>query len=211
MKKNLQFSTIIFDLGNVVLNIYPERTEQAFKDLGLNSFNEYYTLVSQTKIFDLLETGKISPKEFYKYLREITGIKLTDQQIEFAWNQVIGYYPKPNIEYLLKLKDKLPIFLLSNTNAIHYPVYTKLLDNDFGIANLNELFKKCFLSHEIAYRKPDVEIYKYVQEEINFSSNEILFIDDSIANIEAANNIGWQTILYTHNKIEDALFNVVNL
>lgn len=211
MEKARKISTIVFDLGNVVLNIYPERTEQAFKDLGLQNFKKYYTLASQTDVFDLLETGKISPTQFYNILRQVTGLDFTDEEIEFAWNQVIGFYPKSNIDFLQSLSKNYPIYLLSNTNIIHYPVYTKLLKDNFKISGLEHLFKKCFFSHEIELRKPDLGIYKYVSNSININPAEILFLDDSITNIKAAQDFGWQTILFSHQNIEEALKGIITI
>jgi glucose-1-phosphatase len=206
-----KISAIVFDLGNVVLNIYPEQTEEAFNDLGLFDFKKYYTLASQTDVFDLLETGKISPKQFYNNLRQITRLDFTDEQIEYAWNQIIGYYPKANIDFLKIINKHYPIYLLSNTNAIHYPVYTNMLADKFGITGLEVLFTSCFFSHKLGLRKPNLDIYDYVSKSINIPPNEVLFLDDSEANIKDAAIYGWQTILYRHKNIEESLKGIIKI
>ena len=57
-------------------------------------------------------------------------------------------------------------------------------------------FKSCFeqfyLSHEINFRKPDAEIYKFVLEENDLKASETLFVDDLEENTEAAQKLGIQ-------------------
>jgi putative hydrolase of the HAD superfamily len=196
---------VVFDLGNVVLPISPERTEQAFRDLGIREFEKYYTLSVQTNLFDLLETGKILPETFYQGLREIAGSSLSDSQIEYAWNQIIGDFPLANIQYLQDLGQRIPIYLLSNTNIIHYQYYSELLFKSLGVVSLESLFSKCFLSHEIGLRKPDMAIYSFVTEAIHFQPANILFVDDSEVNINAAKKFGWNTLHFNHCCLQEAL------
>ena len=60
MKK---IENIIFDLGNVILNIDYKKPIQEFIKLGLSDAANLYSKSSQIKTFDLLETGKISEQE----------------------------------------------------------------------------------------------------------------------------------------------------
>lgn len=195
---------LVFDLGNVVLNIFPERTERAFKDLGLNDFEKYYNLTSQTDVFNLLETGKITDEEFYNKLRNITGITLNNAKIKYAWNQIIGNYTAENIQFLQSIRKQYPIYLLSNTNAIHYKCYTQLLIEKYNLNGLESMFDKCFFSHEMGVRKPDVEIFDIVSKEIGVNPEEVLFFDDSYINIKAASEFGWKALHFNHKNIQEA-------
>jgi putative hydrolase of the HAD superfamily len=67
---------IIFDLGNVILNIDTKLSEKAFAKYGLRNFGELYTLASQSEIFDRLEVGSISPSDFYSEFRHLTKSNL---------------------------------------------------------------------------------------------------------------------------------------
>lgn len=51
-------------------------------------------------------------------------------------------------------------------------------------------------SSKIGMQKPDRKIYKFAQEKSGVENNEILFIDNSQKNIDAAKIFGWQTFLY---------------
>src|SRR5690554_4657193 len=152
---------IIFDLGNVILNIDINKSEIEFKKHGLENFDQLYSLVSQTKIFDYLETGKISPQEFYSQLRQISNTNLTDDIIKTCWNALILDFPAKRIEFLLNLRKKHKIFLLSNTNQIHYEYYNSIFKKEFGFKSLDSIFEKAYYSHQIGYRKPDFKAFEF--------------------------------------------------
>lgn len=67
---------IIFDLGGVILNLDYNLTEQAFKESGFEDFAKMYSQLQQEKIFDDLETGKISKYEFVVKIQKISTKKL---------------------------------------------------------------------------------------------------------------------------------------
>ena len=52
------FDAIIFDLGGVILNLDYNKTIEAFQNLGMKNFEEYYAQAQQDAIFDDYETGK---------------------------------------------------------------------------------------------------------------------------------------------------------
>ncbi|HEV8081151.1 MAG TPA: HAD-IA family hydrolase, partial [Chitinophagaceae bacterium] len=103
-------------------------------------------------------------------------------------------YRKEALHTLKSIKHKYSLFLLSNTNIIHLQAFNKIYKDEVGQGCLADYFDKIYYSHEIGFRKPDAEAYKYVLKENNLSPVETLFIDDSIQNIETANTLGLQTI-----------------
>jgi glucose-1-phosphatase len=209
MQKNIfkekQIQNIIFDYGGVILNIDYQLTVAAFKEIGLENFDQLYSEASQNHLFDKLETGKISPAEFRQEIREISGMLLSDTQIEHAWNEIILDMPRHRIDFLLKLKEKYRIFLLSNTNKIHYELYLKDLQN-LGFNNFNDIFEKAYFSHEIGLRKPDAEVYNYVMNDKGLLPQTTLFIDDSLQNITTAEELGIQCHWLHQSDEFEALF-----
>ncbi len=190
---------IIFDYGGVIINIDFSLTITAFKKLGFLNVED---CIFKSKGSDLLlkmEKGEISDNDFRNDIRKIANLKLTDQQIDFAWNALLLDMPKERIKLLEKLKTKYKIFLLSNSNSIHYNKYLKDLQNDFGYSDFNKLFDKAWFSFQIKMVKPDLEIFKYVLSTSSILPNETLFIDDSITNIETAKETGIKTY-YLNNK-----------
>jgi glucose-1-phosphatase len=186
MIKNIEgIRNIIFDLGVVILNIDFQATEREFKRLGFHEFDELYTQARQIGLFDRLEQGEISPDKFRNELRKLIGIAISDVQIDNAWNSMIGEFPLKRIKFLEELKQKYRIFLLSNTNKIHFDFYNEIFRKEFGY-NFSELFEKMYLSFEIGMRKPDKRIFEYALKQSRLKPGETLFIDDMLQHVEAA-------------------------
>ena len=182
---------IIFDLGNVILNIDYQNTIDAFEKIGVIDASSFYSKSSQLNIFSQLETGRISKQDFVLEIQKFAP-KASATQIINAWNAILQDLPNERLEVLKKIKDKFKIFLLSNTNSIHIE---KIIDN-LGVKKYNEfynLFDKVYYSHEIKLRKPNSDIFRLVIKENNLSIKNTLFIDDSIQHIESAKKIGLKT------------------
>ena len=202
MKKKLNVENIIFDFGGVILNIDYQLTIDAFKEIGMDNFEKSYSQATQIHLFDNLEIGNISPDEFRNGIRKVSQKDLNDEKIDYAWNKIILDLPEKRIRLLTALKNKYNIFLLSNTNRIHYDLYIKQLQK-FGYNNFDDIFKKAYFSFEIGLRKPDLEIFEYIINKENLNPDKTVFIDDSIQHIEAAVQLGIQT--YHLGKNEDIL------
>ena len=196
MKK---IDNIIFDLGNVILDIDYLSTIKAFEKIGIENASILYSKSSQTKIFDQLETGKIAKEDFILEIQNITP-KASKSETINAWNAIIKDLPESRIDILKNLKDKFSIFLLSNTNSIHIDYIVRKI----GVGKYDEfynLFDKVYYSHEVKLRKPDPNIFKLVINENNLKIKNTLFIDDSIQHINSAKKLGLQTY-HLNNSIE---------
>ena len=196
MKK---IDNIIFDLGNVILNIDYQSTIKAFEKIGIKNAKNLYSKSSQTKIFDQLETGEITKEEFLLEMRKIIP-QASKSEIINAWNAIIKDLPKSRIDILKNLKDKFSIFLLSNTNSIHIDyIFKKIGGGEYD--EFYNLFDKVYYSHEVKLRKPDPNIFKLVINENNLKIKNTLFIDDSIQHINSAKKLGLQTY-HLNNSME---------
>lgn len=196
MKK---IDNIIFDLGNVILDIDYQSTIKAFEKIGIENASILYSKSSQTKIFDQLETGKITKEDFILEIQKIIS-KASKSEIINAWNAIIKDLPESRIDILKKLKDKFSIFLLSNTNSIHIDYIVKKI-GERKYDEFYNLFDKVYYSHEVKLRKPDPNIFKLVINENNLKIKNTLFIDDSIQHINSAKKLGLQTY-HLNNSIE---------
>lgn len=187
----MEIKNIIFDLGGVILNIDYNLTAQAFKNLGVSNFDELYSKAQQSELFDLMETGMVSNQEFRNGIRDIINLQLSDEEIDNAWNAMLLDLPFKRIELLKKLKaEGYRLFLLSNTNQIHYDAYTENLKNEHGIEGLEEFFEKTYFSHKIHKRKPLKEIFQFVLDDAELKAEETIFIDDSLQHVLGAKEAG---------------------
>ena len=206
MMENIR--NLIFDLGNVILNIDTKLSEIAFAQYGMNDFEKLYTLASQNELFDRLEVGSITENEFYDEFRRVTDCKLDNKTLEQCWDALIMDFPSARIEMLKRLKNegKYRTFILSNTNIIHYRFYTALLKRTRGVDGLESLVEHAYFSHEIGLKKPNRDIFDYVVEHSHIKPEESIFIDDNEANIKAANALGFNTIFLKDNDMENLNF-----
>jgi len=184
---------IIFDLGGIFLNIDFKRTEKAFSELGVE-FNNFYSQHHASELFELLETGKISPDEFHNAFVEETGLHLSYEQLKYAWTALLLDFPVERIKWLEEIGNRYKTFLFSNTNKIHYDVFAEIFREKTGFEDFNKLFVKAYYSHEMGLRKPYPESYLYILNEQQLKPQETLFIDDTLKNIEGAKQVGLQTI-----------------
>lgn len=197
---------IIFDLGGVIIDIDFDRTYQAFAKLTGKTREELAKATFLTKAYEKYESGLISDHEFRSEIRNRMNIDCSDQEIDDAWNALLLDFNNAAIAEIQKLKGKTPVYLLSNTNRIHFEYCNQKIKDHTLTDNFHSLFDGLFLSYEMGYRKPSDEIYNQVVEQLGCQPNEILFIDDMEVNIEAANRIGFQTIhLVDNTKIGEEL------
>jgi putative hydrolase of the HAD superfamily len=198
---------IIFDYGNVIFRLDFDRSQEAWKELGIDNAHDFYSHKVQDPVFTAFERGDINAAGFRERIRQITGKpNLTDQQIDHAWNSLLVGVTEGNHELLLSLKPKYRTFLLSNINEIHFDHIMNYLKNDFGFEGNDHLFEKIYYSHLLGKRKPEPEIFEQVLIENNLDPAETLFIDDSPQHIESAKKLGINTYLMTAPDSIQALF-----
>jgi glucose-1-phosphatase len=198
MKSNIK--NIIFDLGNVIIDLDIDRTWFHLKHwLGDNFETVLKQIHPNNDIFIQFEIGEISEQQFFETLRATTEAPLSIRQLKEAWNAMLLQIPAKRFEMLARLKEHYNVFLLSNTNETHVNWVDGYLQtvHNFTIKDFNErYFHKPYYSHLIHLRKPNTNIYEYVLADAQLKAEESLFIDDNFHNIEGAKKVGLQTYLH---------------
>ena len=192
---------LIFDFGGVIIDIEPIRVGQAFLDMGVKNIEKVHELAVSRGLYLNLEKGLITPAEFRDGLREASGLKLTDDRIDSAWNSMIVNFPKSRFNLIKQLKENYNVYLLSNTNEIHFNYFDQYAINHLGVKCLDDFFTRCFYSHKMKMRKPELEIYTKMMETVNINPSESLYIDDIEENILAGRELGFYGIV--HNPKEE--------
>lgn len=202
-----KITTIIFDLGGVILNLDQDRTLRAFNRLGadLDSINAMST------VFADFETGKINADDFRQAM--ITHLKgtATAEEIDAAWNAMLLDLPLERLTYLKFLRKNFNVHLLSNTNSIHIDAFNKYLNEEHPKLDWFGLFDKVYYSYEIGLRKPNKDIYEFVLQDNNLQPHECLFIDDMKANLNGAGTVGMHTIWAKNPLDENMLMEIKSL
>jgi epoxide hydrolase-like predicted phosphatase len=194
--KNDKIKNIIFDLGDVILNIDVPVASLSFAKLSGKEQSEILTLFKENDLFRQFETGSLDENGFRNLIRKLVNFPdWTDEMIDTAWNSLLLDLPAERVELLKELRSKYRLFLLSNTSSIHITQVNKILEASTGVKKLDDLFDKVYLSYEMGLMKPDPNIYLQVLAEQNITAEETLFLDDNADNIKAAAALGIDTIL----------------
>ena len=181
-------NTLIFDFGDVFINLDKPAIERSLFNLGVTSITE-----------DMLQTamqyekGRIATDDFVTaFTAKYPSISAA--QFKKAWNSIILEFPEYRLEFIEKLSTNknYKLILLSNTNALHIE---QVIENMtlYRYERFKSCFDKFYLSHEIHFRKPDASIYEFVLKENQLEAATCFFIDDTKENTEAAAKLGIHT------------------
>ncbi len=188
---------LMFDLGNVLVDLDVSRSLDAFRRLGMHGLKLVDLHPDLSGFFLRYELGEISTGEFTRRAAELCGpIPPSCDSVLSAWNAML-LDPEPERFYLMeKLKDHYRIYVLSNTNPAHIAHLRYGVRQATG-RNFEDLFDRCFYSHELRLRKPDPAVYRKVAQLARIHPGETLFIDDNPGNCAGARTEGFHTIHLT--------------
>ena len=183
---------IIFDWGGVLIHLDKNRCAQAFAECGIQVGDELSNPYGQRTYLRDFELGLMSVDEFHDTVRRVYGAPLTDEQIDYAWNALLAGIPTYKLDMLLELKERgYRLFLLSNTNAVHWQEGRKQFD--YKGHRAEDFFEQIFLSNELHELKPSPEIFRKVAQLADIEPEETLFVDDLQASCDAAAALGFHT------------------
>ena len=185
---------VVFDLGGVVFRLDKMIAIERFKEIGVTHVEEFLDDYAQKGIFGDLESGLLTAEQYRSELSRIVGKQLTMEQLEYAWTGYAAQLYQRNFEALLRLRQEgFPVALLSNTNPfmMRWARSNAFDGNGHG---LDYYFDRLYLSYEMRIMKPSPDIFKAMIAGEHTTPDNILFIDDSARNCEAASTLGIQTI-----------------
>jgi len=192
LKLTQDYDHLIFDFGGIFININYQNTIDKMNYIcKSNKASELYGQHAQISIFSDLERGKISESEFLSQLNNLLGLHNKESELKLAWNSMLFDIPSERIEFLKELKKNNKLYLLSNINEIHEK-HISTLDNT---EEFYSQFDKIYFSHHLGMRKPDSEIFNHVLDDLKIKASDAFFIDDSIGHVNAAKDLGIQSVL----------------
>lgn len=133
--------------------------------------------------------GTMSPQELWGEMKKATNYKGED--IDFLEFWVNHFSPIPESHKLVhKLAKNYAVGLLTNI----YPGVLELALERGRIPDV--VYTSIVQSCEVGFVKPQPEIYEIAQRKAGVAPHEILFLDDSLVNINAARERQWKTLLF---------------
>jgi glucose-1-phosphatase len=181
-------TAITFDLGNVLIRVDHYRFCRRLAVLARLTPEEVYAQVFESGLEPGYDTGRITSREFYQQVTAHFGVALSFSRFRALWCDLFD--PMEGMaEVVQHLASRFPLFLLSNTNALHFD-YIK-----GRFAALLQPFRAFVLSYEVGSRKPEPAVYQSLIRQAGRPPEEILFLDDKVSFVEAARDQGlkaWQ-------------------
>lgn len=193
MKAEIKF--IYFDLGGVVfywregLNRLAEIAGRSLEEV-IKVFDKYDNLACQ---------GKISPQELWNRYRKELEIKM-DENFNFLdfWTDSFSLIAETH-RLVKELVGYYPLGLLVNIYKGTFPLAIK--KGFVPKLNYSVVVQSCY----VGLVKPDKKIFQFAQKQAGVPASAILFIDDSSQNIKAAENLGWNSILFEENQPAESI------
>ncbi len=179
--------SFLFDIGNVILffdfNVAVRRIADRCQT------PEADILPSITQLTEAFERGELDTGRFASSAAEQIGFAGEPAELVSALEDIFTVN-QPMVDLIGELAAKgHPLFLLSNTNAIHVPYFT-------GRYPVFEHFNGATYSHEVGAMKPSAEIYQSAISSHNLNPESTIYVDDLAANVDAGRKAGLQGICY---------------
>lgn len=180
----------VFDIGGVLIGLDRTSREALLGATG-NLTPDATARLSQVNA--QFRLGKITEDAYVENACEIHAVSAdTLYRAEDAF--LIAGDPSM-MELVVDLGKSHRTVAFSNTHAIHW----RRVNRDLLIAGA---FHSLYLSHEIGLEKPDLVSYEAVAEREGYSPENIIFVDDTLANVEAARAAGWRHSIHHRSPAE---------
>lgn len=178
---------IVFDIGGVLIGLDIPRGIRAFKEvLGYNRISELLDPSHQKGIYGDFEGGLLSADEFRAKILEESRPGSKPEDVDRCVRQILLDIKPETAAAVRSVYGRYPLYLLSNNNPIGMPNCLELMEK----AGIGGLYQDMFISSEMKMLKPSPEFYREAVRRIGLPPEEILFIDDSLTNVEAARALG---------------------
>jgi HAD superfamily hydrolase (TIGR01509 family) len=182
----MDIRVLLFDVGGVLvqLNGVEVMLEWLGKTVTEEELLRMWLLSAAVRQF---ESGKMDADEFAAGVIAEFGLSVGPRRfLESFTAWPTGLYPG-TLEMLALIPRSYQRALLSNSNALHWP--RVLHDMRLGAA-----FDRHFVSHLTGRIKPDSDAFEHVVQTLACLPDQVLFLDDNLLNVEAAQRFGMQAI-----------------
>ena len=193
-----KIKNIIFDLGGVILNIDNQAVPDNIEKKGFDARQILGNQNVKRLLLDY-ETGRVDTDSFRLSMKSLSGMTdLDDEEFDRIWCSILLDFPDDRIKTILNLRQEYRIFLLSNTNKLHYDRFSADFMSSYGLP-FDSLFEHVFYSFEMGLAKPDKAIFASLLDTLAIDPKETLYIDDTPANTAVGAQFGIQTLTIEPN------------
>ncbi len=179
----------LLDLGNVLVKFDLSRLGEQMQSLTGIGPDQLRAAFAADNLAYRFESGRMDDSEFLGEVCRRLGREIRRERFEAAWNSIFLREPILGDDLLARLAARLDLWIISNTNPIHFQYIRK----NFSFFRH---FKGCILSYESGALKPDPAIFVRAVEKTGLEAGRTLFVDDMQINVDAARNLGFEAIRF---------------
>lgn len=183
-----EVDALLYDFGGVIIDIDFDWIFGRWAELAGVPMQQVKSRFSHGEAYQRHERGEIDLADYFRAVRREIGIDLDNAQLTDGWQRVFGPEHPEVVEALRRLRGRVPQYLMSNTNRTHFEFFRR------RYARALEPLDRIFASCEMGKRKPEREAFEHVSRAIGVSLDRVLFLDDTLANVEAARAAGMKTV-----------------
>ena len=147
-------------------------------------------IIRDEQCFTRAQRGEMTGDEFLSYLGYVSPRETMEDYLKNYLSLDEGFRA-----FAERYSESYDFCLLSNDVL----EWSEFLTDYHG---LNPYFKDKIVSGEVHMRKPDKEMFTYTMERLGCSPKQCIFIDNSVSNLLAAEELGIQTILFNRDGVE---------
>ena len=169
---------LVLDAMGVIFKSADDVAELLIPFIAENAGTTDQALIEST--YHVASLGQIDAVEFWSRV----GVEAEHEDAYLARHRL-----NPGVLDLLNhaRENSIPVGCLSNDLGS----WSTKLRNRQGVEEFLEL---SVISGDVGIRKPDAEIYQTFVETSGYLPAELLFVDDRMTNVEAARNLGIETV-----------------
>lgn len=134
------------------------------------------------------ETGKLSGREYHRAVMARLGSDVPYEEFYPMYGDIFTEIPATG-DLLRRLRTRYPLYLLSDTNEIHFGYVRKTVKT-------LTLFDDLIVSYQVEAMKPDPRMYQEALRRSGLPARACLFVDDRPANVEGAARLGMHAVLF---------------
>ena len=181
-----QYQNLIFDLGNVIIDIDYDATYRALAPLFRDELPFEQLKEDIDKLTFEYEQGFLSTELFLNKMMQKMSPTVHARMVIDAWNAMLLDIPVERLDLLKQMKDNYRIIFLSNTNPLHIDWVNRFLQKIHNMQSLIDISPYVFYSHQLSDRKPNVSIFEKILTQLDMDPGKTLFFDDNLENVAAS-------------------------
>ena len=182
--------SVVFDIGRVLVDFSFDGFQSFLVRQG-GRFTSKEDFIEKTHLLEY-ESGQLSTESFIKNVSAQLRQAPSTEEFIREWNSIFS--PNNSMLTLLDaLNKKFKVFLLSNTNELHWQHLSRSY-------SLEQRCQGAMTSFRAGTMKPRAEIYLKTAECFKLEAEKTVFIDDIAEHVATAERLGWKGICHENTE-----------